>query len=259
MEVVLHRRHARQGHASLGADPLTDTAVIQAEDVSGLTPATIGPSGSLAGRAGRRRDRLAVRPRRRPSPAASSARSERPVGRGLGRRRATAPSTRPSRPTRRSTPATAAVRWSTWPATSSASTPRSGPRAQLPGGRPVRLDRPRLRDPDRRGAAGGRPDAEGRDADPRAARDHRATNVASGTGALVADGARIQEINDGSAAAAPASERRRRHQDRRQPDHQLRLAGRHRPVLPARRRGGRVTYTRDGERADGHAHPRLGR
>ncbi len=32
----------------LGTDPLTDTAVIQAEDVSGLTPATIGDSSSLA-------------------------------------------------------------------------------------------------------------------------------------------------------------------------------------------------------------------
>lgn len=32
----------------LGADPLTDTAVIQAQDVSGLTPATIGKSGNLA-------------------------------------------------------------------------------------------------------------------------------------------------------------------------------------------------------------------
>ena len=31
----------------LGTDPLTDTAVIQAEDVSGLTPATIGDSSSL--------------------------------------------------------------------------------------------------------------------------------------------------------------------------------------------------------------------
>jgi putative serine protease PepD len=32
----------------VGTDPLTDTAVIQAEDVSGLTPATIGSSGDLA-------------------------------------------------------------------------------------------------------------------------------------------------------------------------------------------------------------------
>ncbi len=32
----------------LGTDPLTDTAVIQAQDVSGLTPATIGTSGDLA-------------------------------------------------------------------------------------------------------------------------------------------------------------------------------------------------------------------
>ncbi|MFC4786978.1 S1C family serine protease [Nocardioides sp. MAHUQ-72] len=32
----------------LGTDPLTDTAVIQAEDVSGLTPATIGKSSELA-------------------------------------------------------------------------------------------------------------------------------------------------------------------------------------------------------------------
>ena len=31
----------------LGSDPLTDTAVIKAEDVSGLTPATIGQSGNL--------------------------------------------------------------------------------------------------------------------------------------------------------------------------------------------------------------------
>ncbi len=32
----------------LGTDPLTDTALIQAQDVSGLTPATIGKSGDLA-------------------------------------------------------------------------------------------------------------------------------------------------------------------------------------------------------------------
>jgi putative serine protease PepD len=32
----------------LGTDPLTDTALIQAENVSGLTPATIGKSGDLA-------------------------------------------------------------------------------------------------------------------------------------------------------------------------------------------------------------------
>src|SRR4051794_8782986 len=32
----------------LGTDPLTDTAVIQAQDVSGLAPATIGKSGDLA-------------------------------------------------------------------------------------------------------------------------------------------------------------------------------------------------------------------
>jgi putative serine protease PepD len=32
----------------LGTDPLTDTAVIQAQNVSGLTPATIGTSGDLA-------------------------------------------------------------------------------------------------------------------------------------------------------------------------------------------------------------------
>ncbi|WP_036563208.1 S1C family serine protease [Nocardioides halotolerans] len=32
----------------LGTDPLTDTAVIQAQDVSGLSPATIGKSGDLA-------------------------------------------------------------------------------------------------------------------------------------------------------------------------------------------------------------------
>ena len=31
----------------LGTDPLTDTAVIQAEDVSGLTPATMGKSGNI--------------------------------------------------------------------------------------------------------------------------------------------------------------------------------------------------------------------
>ena len=32
----------------LGTDPLTDTALIQAQDVSGLTPATVGTSGDLA-------------------------------------------------------------------------------------------------------------------------------------------------------------------------------------------------------------------
>ena len=50
----------------VGTDPLTDTAVIQAKDVSGLTPATIGKSGNLDVGQDVRRDRFAVRPRRRP-------------------------------------------------------------------------------------------------------------------------------------------------------------------------------------------------
>ena len=37
----------RRRRRSLGTDPLTDTAVIQAEGVEGLTPATIGKSGNL--------------------------------------------------------------------------------------------------------------------------------------------------------------------------------------------------------------------
>ena len=70
-------------------------------------------------------------------------------------------------------------------------------------------------------------------------------NVASGTGALVEDGARISQINDGSAAAgAGLRDGDIDHQGRRHPDHQRRLAGRHRPVLPARRQGDRDLHPR---------------
>ena len=44
---LVQRRHHRRRRPSLGTDPLTDTAVIQAEGVSGLTPATIGKSSDL--------------------------------------------------------------------------------------------------------------------------------------------------------------------------------------------------------------------
>ncbi len=93
----------------VGTDPLTDTAVIQAEGVSGLTPATIGSSDSL--QVGQ--SVVAIG-----SPFGLDATVttgivsalKRPVNVGTRRARATAPSTRPSRPTRRSTPATAADR-----------------------------------------------------------------------------------------------------------------------------------------------------
>lgn len=44
---VLFTDGTRANAKILGTDPLTDTAVIQAEDVSGLTPATIGKSSNL--------------------------------------------------------------------------------------------------------------------------------------------------------------------------------------------------------------------
>ena len=47
ISVVLHRRLERQGHRSSAPTRSTDTAVIQAEDVSGLTAATIGKSSNL--------------------------------------------------------------------------------------------------------------------------------------------------------------------------------------------------------------------
>ncbi len=48
----------------IGTDPLTDMAVIQAEDVSDLTPASLGKSSSLKVGQTRRRRRVAVRPER---------------------------------------------------------------------------------------------------------------------------------------------------------------------------------------------------
>ena len=50
----------------VGTDPVTDLAVIKAEGVTDLTPATIGKSADLKVGAGGRRRRLAVRPRTRP-------------------------------------------------------------------------------------------------------------------------------------------------------------------------------------------------
>jgi S1-C subfamily serine protease len=79
----------------VGTDPLTDTAVIKAEDVDGLTPATIGKSGNLD-----------------IGPAASSPRST-DRSASARTRPARARRTRRSRPTPRSTRATAADPWST--------------------------------------------------------------------------------------------------------------------------------------------------
>ena len=92
----------------VGTDPLTDLAVIQAQDVSGLTPATLGKSGQLdVGE-----EVVAIgSPFGLEATVTSGIVSalNRP---GLGRRRAAAtPPTPPYRPTPRSTPATPAGRW----------------------------------------------------------------------------------------------------------------------------------------------------
>ena len=60
-------------------------------------------------------------------------------------------------------------------------------------------------------------------------------NVARGVGALVADGAKVSDVSTGSAAAsAGLAERRRDHQGRRHLDHRRRRPGGHRAVLPPR-------------------------
>ena len=66
------------------------------------------------------------------------------------------------------------------------------------------------------------------------------SDVAAQPGEVAAQGAQIEDVTSGSIAdSAGLEERRRHHQDRRHHDHQRRLPGRHRPVLPARRRGHR--------------------
>ncbi len=79
------------------------------------------------------------------------------------------------------------------------------------------------------------------------------------TGAEVTEGAQIQRHHGRlrSRLGRPR-ERRRDHQGRRHPHRRLRLAGRNRPVLPARRRGrGDLRAGRRG--ADDHGHPRVRR
>ncbi len=81
------------------------------------------------------------------------------------------------------------------------------------------------------------------------------------TGAQVADGAQIRTIGDGSAAERrrPA-DRRRDHQGGRHPDHELRLPRRDRAVLPPRRQGhGDLHPRRRGEHHGPHAGLRRGR
>ena len=65
--------------------------------------------------------------------------------------------------------------------------------------RPGRLDRPRLRDPDRRGDADRRPDGQGRDADPRPARHLGLRRGQPDRGRR--EGAQIQQVTAGSTGA----------------------------------------------------------
>ncbi len=177
----------------IGTDPLTDIAVIKAEDVDDLTPATLGKSSALqvgqtvvAARVALRAERHGhLRHRQRPEPA------------GLGLRRGgDSPGARAAEPVRR-------VRWpggagaAADPAQPEYDVPRDpdrrrdqprqlrwcpgrhvGPRGRHQLLDPYRerlqrirrLDRPRLRDPDRRGAPDRQPDHRQREADARATR-----------------------------------------------------------------------------------------
>ena len=85
------------------------------------------------------------------------------------------------------------------------------------------------------------------------------SDVAAQPGEVAAQGAQIEDVTSGSIAdSRRPQERRRHHQDRRHRDHRRRLPGRHRPVLPARRRGHRDLPPRRRHR-HGQAQARLRR
>ena len=185
----------------VGTDPLTDTAVIQAEDVSGLTPATIGQSANLDVGQGV----VAIgSPFGLESTVTSGIVSalNRPVNVGTdaaGQLHDVPrhPDRRGHQPRQQRRPAGRHDRRA-WSGINSSIRTR---RLELAGA--VRLDRARLRDPDRRGDADRRPDDQRRDPHPRPAGRQRRRRRPSRQSATVVDG-----------AAGPGGQRRARPQPR---------------------------------------------
>ena len=161
----------------------------------GLTPATIGsPTTSRSARASSRSARRSASSPR--SPAASSARSTAPS--------TSAPTPRathdvPRHPDRRRDQPRQQRRRAGRPGRQRRRHQLLDPHRQLRGR--GRLDRPRLRDPDRRGAPDRRPDGERRDPDPRPARHLGHRRQPAGRARRAPQGAEVQEVSDGSTAA----------------------------------------------------------
>ena len=185
----------------LGTDPLTDTALIQAQDVSGLTPATIGKSGDLAVGQGV----VAIgSPLGLESTVTSGIVSalNRPVDVGSdGQGNSTVyPAIQTDAAINPGNSGGALVDLNGNVVGINASIATAGPEHR----RRERQHRRRLRDPDGRGDADRRPDGEGRDPDPRPAR-RLGVGVAAepqGQPGIESDeGAQIQEVNAGSTAA----------------------------------------------------------
>ena len=227
----------------VGTDPVTDLAVIKAEGVSGLTPARIGNSDAL-----------------------DVGEEVVAIGSPFGLE-ATVTSGIVSSLNRRSRSARASTGDDTiYPAiqTDAAINPGNsgGPLVNLAGQvvginssirtslerprRRGRLDRPRLRHPDQQGAAGRRAAAQRRDPDPRAARASRSRTSRSRTAWPPAPA---------SSRSSSGSRRRRRpgsspatwYQGRRRGHHELGVAGRHDPWLPARATRSRSPCCADGK------------
>ena len=150
ISVSLQRRHRAPRPRSLGTDPLTDTAVIQAQDVYGLTPATIGKSSDLAVGQGV----VAIgSPFGLESTVTSGIVSalNRPVD--VGSRRPGQQHDVPGHPDRRRDQPRQQRRPAGRPGRSRGGHRRLDPDRHVVGHRPGRLDRARVRDPHRRGHA----------------------------------------------------------------------------------------------------------
>ena len=196
----------------LGTDPLTDTAVIQAQGVSNLTPATLGHSSSLQVGQGV----VAIG-----SPFGLDATVTSGIVSALNRPVNVGQVSQGNSTVYPAIQTDAAIN----PGNS------GGPLVNLsgevvgidaaiqtashapPAG--ARLDRARVRDPDRRGAADRPGDDQGQT--PTHARlGIGVEDAASGAGAQITDGAKVSQVNNGSAAAnAGLKVRRRDHEDRR--------------------------------------------
>ena len=184
----------------LGTDPLTDTALIQAQDVSGLTPATIGKSGDLAVGQGV----VAIgSPLGLEATVTSGIVSalNRPVDVGSdGQGNSTVyPAIQTDAAINPGNSGGALVDLTGNVVGINAAIATAGAEHR----RRERQHRRRLRDPDRRGHADRRPDGQGRDPDPRPAR-RPVGNVGAqdqGQPGIESDeGAQIQDVNAGSTA-----------------------------------------------------------